>query len=70
MEYILDEINSLNSYPFQMIVEVKIITRLQVSISPPSYSTDLGSSVTFTCSVSDPAAAVTWYVKSVSYRPI
>ena len=44
-----------------MIVEVKVRTRLIVSVTPQRLQSDPGSSATFTCTVSDPSASVTWY---------
>ncbi|XP_071519102.1 LOW QUALITY PROTEIN: cell adhesion molecule Dscam2-like [Panulirus ornatus] len=45
----------------QMSVEVVVETRLTVSVTPRSLTADLGGTATFSCSVSDPVASVSWY---------
>lgn len=43
-----------------MSVEVVVETLLTVTVSPRSLTADLGGTATFTCSVSDPTAPVSW----------
>nr|XP_053630456.1 cell adhesion molecule Dscam2-like [Cherax quadricarinatus] len=45
----------------QMSVEVVVESRLSVSVTPRSLTADLGGTATFSCSVSDTAASVSWY---------
>ncbi|XP_063599525.1 hemicentin-2-like [Penaeus indicus] len=45
----------------QMSVEVLVESPLKVTVIPRSLTADLGGTATFSCSVSDPAATVSWY---------
>ncbi|XP_042868395.1 Down syndrome cell adhesion molecule-like protein Dscam2 [Penaeus japonicus] len=45
----------------QMSVEVIVESPLKVTVIPRSLTADLGGTATFSCSVSDPAATVSWY---------
>ncbi|XP_050715582.1 cell adhesion molecule Dscam2-like isoform X3 [Eriocheir sinensis] len=45
----------------QVSVDVVVESRLTVSVTPRSLTADLGGTATFTCTVSDPSAPVTWY---------
>ncbi|XP_068243139.1 cell adhesion molecule Dscam2-like isoform X2 [Palaemon carinicauda] len=45
----------------QITVEVAVEPRLTVSVTPAKVKVDLGGTATFSCRVSDPVAAVTWY---------
>ncbi|XP_066979346.1 cell adhesion molecule Dscam2-like isoform X3 [Macrobrachium rosenbergii] len=45
----------------QMNVEVVVESPLTVRVVPPLLTADLGGTATFTCRVSDPGAAITWY---------
>nr|XP_045594049.1 Down syndrome cell adhesion molecule-like protein Dscam2 isoform X1 [Procambarus clarkii] len=45
----------------QMSVEVVVESRLSVVVTPRALTADLGGTATFSCSVSDTAATVSWY---------
>ncbi|XP_066979098.1 LOW QUALITY PROTEIN: cell adhesion molecule Dscam2-like [Macrobrachium rosenbergii] len=45
----------------QVTVDVVVEPRLTVSVTPAKVKIDLGGTATFSCRVSDPAAAVTWF---------
>ncbi|XP_063882772.1 cell adhesion molecule Dscam2-like [Scylla paramamosain] len=45
----------------QVSVDVEVESRLTVTVTPSSLTADLGGTATFACTVSDPAASVSWY---------